>query len=54
MAVATISKMLDNRDELFVITARPVRFKQRVEGWLKHHLNTDKIKVIHAGDFHRG
>jgi len=40
--------------ELFIITSRPVRFKSKVESWLKHHLGDVKIEVIHAGDWHKG
>lgn len=41
-------------NELFIITSRPVRFKPKVEAWVKHHLGDVKIATIHAGDFHKG
>ena len=53
LAVQEINSLLKNGDELYVITARPIRFKQKVEDWIKYHLKTEKIEVIHAGDFHK-
>jgi uncharacterized HAD superfamily protein len=41
-------------NELFIITSRPIRFKSKVEAWLKHHFNDIKMEVIHAGDWHKG
>jgi len=41
-------------NEIFIITSRPVRFKPKVESWIKHHLGDLKIEVMHAGDFHKG
>ncbi len=52
-ALESITRMLNDKHELFVITARPVRFKEKVESWIRHHLKTDNIKVIHSGDFHK-
>lgn len=46
-----INKLLQN-NELFIITARPSRFKNKVESWIKYHLKRE-IKVIHARDFHK-
>src|SRR3989344_6120479 len=54
MAVNHITSLLGKGDEFFIITARPIRFKQKVESWLKYHLKTDKICVLHSGDFHLG
>jgi len=53
-AIESISDLLNRSYELFIITARPVRFRNKIEEWIKHHLKTNKIKLIHAGDFHKG
>lgn len=53
-AIESLNQLINNNDELFIITARPVRFKRRVEEWLVHYLKTDKVKVFHSGDFHKG
>ena len=53
-AVEGIWSMLKNKDELFVITSRPIEFKKKIEKWIKYHLKTDKIKVIASGQFYRG
>jgi uncharacterized HAD superfamily protein len=41
-------------NEIFIITSRPVRFKPKVESWIKHHLGDLKIEIIHSSDFHKG
>lgn len=51
-AIDSVNKLIEY-NELFIITSRPIRFKSKVESWIKHHLNKE-IKVIHAGDFHKG
>ena len=53
-ALEVISNLMKNGNEIYIITARPSRFKKKVESWIKHHIKTNKIKVIHAGDFHKG
>lgn len=50
-ALDAINK-LSKDNELFVITSRPSRFKNKIESWIKHHLKRE-IRVIHAGDFHK-
>lgn len=51
-AIYSLNELMKEH-EIFIITARPSRFKHRVEEWLKHHLGK-KLEVIHAGDFHKG
>ena len=51
-AIDSINK-LSEKNELFVITGRPLRFKNKTEEWLIHHLKR-KLEVIHAGEFHKG
>ncbi len=48
-ALESINYLLEKGDELFIITARPEKFKKKVEAWIKYHLKTDKIKVVHSG-----
>jgi uncharacterized HAD superfamily protein len=43
---------LSKDNEFFIITTRPMRFKDKSESWIKHHFDKN-IKVIHAGDFHK-
>jgi uncharacterized HAD superfamily protein len=51
-AIPSIKKLLE-KHEIIVITGRPPRFKQMVEEWFLHHLNT-KLRVIIAGEFIQG
>ncbi|MBS3091557.1 hypothetical protein J4217_03870 [Candidatus Pacearchaeota archaeon] len=44
---------LSSNNELFIITSRPSRFKNRAENRVKHHIRRT-IKIISAGDFHKG
>ncbi|MBS3083490.1 hypothetical protein J4423_01665 [Candidatus Pacearchaeota archaeon] len=53
-AVESITSLLHNGDKLFIITARPTRFNKKTGDWIKYHLKTDKIEIIHSGDFHKG
>ena len=50
-AVKSINSLAEG-NSLFVITARPSRFKSKTEDWIMHHIKT-KIKVMDAGDFHK-
>ena len=43
-ALEVISNLMKNGNEIYVITARPSRFKKKVESWIKHHIKTNKIK----------
>ncbi|HLD80366.1 MAG TPA: hypothetical protein VJA18_07460 [Candidatus Nanoarchaeia archaeon] len=43
---------LGKGNQLFVITARPVFFKEKTEQWLKKHLQEIPFELIHSGDFH--
>lgn len=52
-AVHSIKHLLKD-NELFIITGRPIRFKPKVESWIKYHFRELSIEVIHAGDFHKG
>src|SRR3989338_2707948 len=53
-AVESITNLIDNGDKLYIITARPAKFNKKTGDWIKYHLKTDKIEIIHAGDFHKG
>lgn len=44
---------LSQENELIIITGRPLKYTSRVEEWLLHHFGK-KLKVIHAGEFHKG
>ncbi len=52
-AINSIHHLLKD-NELFIITSRPIRFKPKVESWIKHHIGDVKITTIHSGDFHNG
>lgn len=51
-AIPSIKKLM-GKNELIIITGRPIRFKHRVEEWLMHHLGNN-LEVIHAGEFLKG
>ena len=51
-AISSLNKLM-KRNELVIITGRPLRFKSTVENWLKHHLKKN-LQVIHAGEYHKG
>jgi len=51
-AVDSILNLLKNH-KLIVITGRPLRFKAKTEQWVNHHIRAN-IKIIHAGEFHKG
>ena len=46
-------KSLIKKYELIIITGRPVRFKWKVQSWLKNKINRD-LKIINAGEWHKG
>ena len=50
-AVESINK-LAKMSELFIITSRPIIFKEKTEAWVKKHFGELPIKLIHSGDFH--
>ncbi len=52
-AIESIKRLIKNNHEIFIITSRPKRFKQKAEEWLLYYIKS-KIKVINAGDFHKG
>ncbi|MCX6741873.1 MAG: hypothetical protein NTX24_01700 [Candidatus Pacearchaeota archaeon] len=54
LALESINNLLEKKHELFVITARPIRLKKKVEDWINHYLKDSSIKIIHSGDFHEG
>ncbi|MEK6900611.1 MAG: hypothetical protein AABX05_05795 [Nanoarchaeota archaeon] len=43
---------LKKGNQLFIITARPIFFKEKTEKWLKKYLHGIPFKLIHSGDFH--
>jgi|SRR3989344_3702307 len=46
-------KLLMKTHEVIIITGRPVRFKQKVQSWLKNKIN-EELEIIHAGEWHKG
>ena len=50
-AVQAVNR-LTKGNQLFIITARPVLFKEKTEQWLKKHLQETPFELIHSGDFH--
>ncbi len=53
-SVESIRGMLENKDELYIITARPIGYKNKTEKWIKRCLNTSDIEINYSGDFHIG
>jgi len=51
-ALEAIDALLKN-NELFIITARPARFKTKTEEWLRKHLPDKNFHVVYSGDFHK-
>ena len=51
-AISYLKNLMKNH-KIFIITGRLIRFKTKVESWLKNHID-DEIKVIHAGEGHKG
>ncbi len=52
-SIKGINLLLEKGDNLIVITARPIRYKQKVEEWIYFYLGK-KLEIIHSGDFHKG
>ena len=50
-AISSLKELTKN-NELFIITGRPIRFKSKVDSWLKYHIKS-KLKVIYAGEWHK-
>ena len=44
--------VIDN--ELFIITNRPIKFRSKVDIWVKHHFGDLDIEIINSGDYHKG
>ncbi len=51
-AVESMSSLLKENDEIYVITARPIKYRKKVEDWIKHYFHDSPIQVISAGDFY--
>ncbi|MEK6892618.1 MAG: hypothetical protein AABX07_00260 [Nanoarchaeota archaeon] len=51
-AVQSVNYLLD-KNEVFIITSRPISFKEKTERWIKKHLGKSPI-VVYSGDFHTG
>ena len=43
-ALESITHLLNNKDKLYIITARPARFRKKTQDWISHHIKTDKIE----------
>src|SRR3989344_651565 len=48
MAIESVNSLLDAKDKLHIITDRDVKFMEKLDAWIKHHLKTDKIKVTYT------
>jgi len=44
-------KSLINDNEIFIITSRPILYKERTEKWINKHLKDIPLTIIHSGDF---
>lgn len=53
-AIESIIHMMHNGDKLYIITARPSKFKKMVEEWIKHHIKTNRIEVIYSKQEYNG
>jgi len=51
-AIESISILIKEGDEIFIITARPLKYKKNVEDWIKHYFPDSPIQVIIAGDLY--
>lgn len=51
-AIYSLQKLMD-KNEVFIITGRPIRFGYKIESWLEYHLKR-KLRIIHAGEWHKG
>lgn len=52
-AIESIKKIMHNGDKLFIITARPLKFKKKIEEWILHHFEDHRIEVISI-EFYNG
>ncbi len=52
-AIESINKLVD-KNELFIITSRPEKNKEKTLKWINKHLNRIKAEIIFSGDFHGG
>jgi len=51
-AVEVIKQLIKN-NEIFIITSRPLIFKERTENWLKRHLGDLNFELIHSENLHK-
>ncbi|MEK6819503.1 MAG: hypothetical protein AABY10_06250, partial [Nanoarchaeota archaeon] len=51
-SINSINELLES-NEIFFITSRPLKFKNKAENWVLHHFGKP-IKVINSGDFYKG
>ncbi|VVB78666.1 Nucleoside triphosphatase NudI [uncultured archaeon] len=42
----------ENDSEIFIVTARPLKFKEKTEIFFKKNFNRDNMNIIFSGDFH--
>jgi uncharacterized HAD superfamily protein len=51
-AKEAIQKLKDEH-EIYVVTSRPIEFKQKTVEWLWNHFGIDESRIFLSGDFHR-
>ena len=52
-ALESVKSLIEDH-EIFIITSRPLIYKERTGKWVKKHLSDVPLTIIHSSDFHGG
>lgn len=47
-AIESVQSLMKNKDKLYIITDKNIKFKDKVEKWLHNHLNLNNIILIYT------